>query len=77
MSGDSPDLGSEVVTDASEILQVKAENAQQDDESLNLVCGKLDRPPSLNFQQGAALPEPTRHYRDCSKPAIKEQVVAV
>lgn len=76
MSGDSPDLGSEVIADASEILQVKAENAQQDDVSLYPYCGKLDDPSSLNFQHGSALPEHAGHCRDQSKPAVREQVVA-
>ncbi|KAK4744744.1 hypothetical protein SAY87_011056 [Trapa incisa] len=50
ISGDSPDLVSEVITDASEILQVKIENEQQDDRSRNLLCAKLDDPPSLKEQ---------------------------
>ncbi|PKI63010.1 protein LNK2 [Punica granatum] len=73
ISGDSPKLGSEALTDASEILQVKAENAQEDDGSLNLVYGKSDDPPSLHFQHGSAPLELAEHGRDQIKHDMKEQ----
>ncbi|KAK4787006.1 hypothetical protein SAY86_010839 [Trapa natans] len=73
MSGDSLDLGLEVIPDASEIRQLKAENEKKDDGSHNLLCVKLDDPPSLNIQHVSALPEHAGHCRGQIKHPVKEQ----
>lgn len=47
ISGNSPNLGSEAVTDTSEILQPKSENVAQADLSCNFFFGQVNDPASL------------------------------